>query len=84
MKTITAIAAERLGKYLTKDFRQMFGSAQQDSAERLGSLAQSTMECLGRSDALYHNLEHTMLVTMVGRDILRGRSNDRAYRSNGL
>ena len=74
MKTITAIAAKRLGKFLAKDIRQMFGSAQQDRAERLGCLAQSTMECLSRSDALYHNLEHTMLVTMVGRDILRGRT----------
>jgi hypothetical protein len=27
---------------------------------------------LGRSDALYHNYEHTLQVTMVGRDILRG------------
>jgi hypothetical protein len=74
MKTITAIAAKRLGRYLTNDVREIFGSAQQDIAERLGSLARSTMECLGRSDALYHNLEHTMLVTMVGRDILLGRS----------
>ena len=74
MRTITAIAGKSLGKFLAKDFRQIFGSAQQDRAERLSSLAQSTMECLGRSDALYHNLEHTMLVTMVGRDILRGRT----------
>jgi len=73
MKTITAIAAKHLGKFLAKDVRQMFGSAHQDRAERLGSLAQSTIECLGRSDALYHNLEHTLLVTTVGRDILRGR-----------
>ena len=29
---------------------------------------------LGRSDALYHNLEHTFLVTMCGRDILQGYS----------
>jgi hypothetical protein len=74
MKTITAIAAKHLGKFLAKDVRQMFGSAHQDRAERLGSLAQSTIECLGRSDALYHNLEHTLLVTTVGRDILRGRT----------
>jgi hypothetical protein len=74
MRTMTAIAAKSLGKFLAKDFRQIFGSAQQDRAERLSSLAQSTMECLGRSDALYHNLEHTMLVTLVGRDILRGRT----------
>ncbi|MET3839704.1 metal-dependent phosphohydrolase [Bradyrhizobium sp. OAE829] len=29
---------------------------------------------MGRSDALYHNMEHTFLVTMVGRDILQGFS----------
>src|SRR5258705_7771445 len=41
-------------------------------AERLGSFARSTIECLTRSDALYHNFEHTLQVTMVGRDILEG------------
>ena len=41
-------------------------------AQRLGSLARSTIECLARSDALYHNFEHTLQVTMVGRDILKG------------
>jgi hypothetical protein len=74
MKTITAMAAKSLGKFLAKDFRQIFGSTHLDVAERLDSMARSTIECLGRSDALYHNLEHTMLVTMVGRDILRGRT----------
>ena len=73
MRTIT-VAAKSLGKFLAKDFRQIFGSAQEDRAERLSSLARSTMECLGRTDALYHNLEHTLLVTLVGRDILRGRT----------
>jgi hypothetical protein len=54
------------------DFRRIFGPAHDEVAERLGSLARSTIECLGRSDALYHNYEHTLQVTMVGRDILRG------------
>jgi hypothetical protein len=74
MKTITAVAAKKLGKFLAKDFREIFGSSYNHVAERLGSLARSTIECLGRSDALYHNFEHTLLVTMVGRDILRGRT----------
>src|ERR1700757_2842795 len=74
VKTITASAANRLGKFLTRDFRRMFGPAHNDVAERLGALARSTIECLGRSDALYHNFEHTYLVTMVGRDILQGLS----------
>ena len=73
MKTVSAMAAKSLSKFLMRDFREIFGSTYDDTAERLGALARSTVECLGRSDALYHNLEHTVLVTMVGRDILRGR-----------
>src|SRR5258707_10063025 len=72
VKTITALAAKKLGKFLAKDFRRVFGPAHDDMAERLGSFARSTIECLARSDALYHNFEHTLQVTMVGRDILQG------------
>ena len=72
VKTITALAAKKLGTFLAKDFRRVFGPAQDDMAERLGSFARSTIECLARSDALYHNYEHTLQVTMVGRDILAG------------
>jgi hypothetical protein len=72
VKPITALAANKLGKLLTKDFRRIFGPAHDEVAERLGSFARSTIECLGRSDALYHNFEHTLQVTMVGRDILQG------------
>src|SRR3984893_16088976 len=72
MKTITAIAANKLGNFLTRDFRQIFGSACDDKAERIGSAARSIVECLARSDALYHNYEHTLQVTMVGHDILEG------------
>ena len=66
VKAITATAANKLGKFLAKDFRRVFGPAHNDVAERLGSLARSTIECLARSDALYHNYEHTFQVTMVG------------------
>src|SRR5450759_3111418 len=72
VKTITALAANKLGRFLAKDFRRVFGPAHDDIAQRLGSLARSTIECLARSDALYHNFEHTLQVTMVGRDILQG------------
>jgi hypothetical protein len=72
MKAITAIAANKLGNFLTQDFRRIFGSAHDDDAERLGSAARATIECIARSDALYHNYEHTLQVTMVGRDILQG------------
>jgi hypothetical protein len=73
MMTVEAIAADSLGKFLAEDFRRTFGSAHTDIAERLDGIAQIALESIGKSDALYHNLEHTMLVTLVGRDILRGR-----------
>jgi hypothetical protein len=31
-----------------------------------------TMECIGNSDALYHDIEHSMLVALVGHDVLMG------------
>jgi hypothetical protein len=42
--------------------------------ELVPSVARIAMECIGNSDALYHNVEHTMLVTLAGHDILRGRA----------
>jgi hypothetical protein len=74
VETIAAVAAKKLGKFLASDFREIFGSTHNEDAERLGALARSAIECIARSDALYHNFEHTMLVTLVGRDILRGRT----------
>jgi len=39
VKTITALTANKLGKFLAKDFRRIFGPAHDDVAERLASLA---------------------------------------------
>ena len=74
MDTMAAVAAKKLSKLVAEDFREIFGSSHDDLAERVGGLARITIECLGRSDALYHNFEHTVLVTTVGRDILLGRT----------
>ena len=67
------LLADELGKHLADDFRRLFGSSHRDEAERLDGIARVALECLGKSDALYHNVEHTFLVTLVGRDIIRGR-----------
>ena len=42
--------------------------------EIVPNAARIALECIGNSDALYHNAEHTMLVTMAGHDIMRGRA----------
>src|SRR3954468_4974597 len=65
MMTMPEMAADQLGKLLAEDVRRLFGSAQQEHAERLDGIARIAVECLGRSDALYHNLERHRHVWMA-------------------
>ena len=70
MLTLPRLAAESLEKLLGSFMRRRFGEA---SANIIESATRTTMECIGNSDALYHNIEHTMLVTLAGHSILSGR-----------
>jgi hypothetical protein len=74
MITVPELAAEALGSYLTSHLSRRFGSTHADLTELIPSAARLSLECIGNSDALYHNVEHTMLVTLVGYDIMKGRS----------
>jgi len=73
MITVPELAAESLSSFLSADMKRAFGSSHARLTELIPSIARLAMECIGNSDALYHNVEHTLLVTLVGRDILRGR-----------
>ena len=73
MITLPDLAAECLGSHLAKHMSRRFGSTDAALIDLVQSAARLAIECIGNSDALYHNAEHTMLVTLVGYDILRGR-----------
>jgi hypothetical protein len=72
--TVPELAAEALGSYLAEHMNRRFGSTEASLTELIPSAARLALECIGNSDALYHNVEHTMLVTLVGYDIVRGRA----------
>jgi hypothetical protein len=74
MITVPELAADALGEFLATYMRRRFGSSQEHLVEMVPSVARIAIECIGNSDALYHNAEHTMLVTLAGHDILRGRA----------
>jgi hypothetical protein len=74
MITVPELAAEALGSFLATEMKRRFGSSQARLSELIPSLAHLALECIGNSDALYHNVEHTMLVTLAGHDIMMGRS----------
>src|SRR6188474_1118715 len=74
MMTLPELAADALGSFLASDMKDRFGSSHARLAELIPYAARLALECIGNSDALYHDIEHTMLVTLVGHDILAGRA----------
>src|SRR6188508_2621023 len=74
MITLPELAAGALGSFLASDMKDRFGSSHARLAELIPFAARLTLECIGNSDALYHNVEHTMLVTLAGHDIFKGRA----------
>lgn len=73
MMTLPELAADSLEEFLGAYMRRRFGSHTQ-LVDIVPGAARLALECIGNSDALYHNVEHTLLVTLAGHDILRGRA----------
>src|SRR6201987_3284161 len=74
MITVPELAAEALGSFLSNHLERRFGSTEAGLTELISWVSRLALECIGNSDALYHTVEHTMLVTLVGYDIMKGRS----------
>ena len=58
---------------LQHGYRQTYGSLMPDCIEILGWAANMALEMIANSDAPYHNVEHTVLVTLAGQEILLGK-----------
>ena len=74
MITLPGLAAEALGSFLAADMKDRFGASHVRLTEIIPFAARLALECIGNSDALYHNVEHTMLVTLAGHEIFKGRA----------
>ncbi|MEM1385336.1 MAG: HD domain-containing protein [Pseudomonadota bacterium] len=69
----TSVVATAFGDHLADLYLQHFSGRKPEYAAFLGGGARLVLERLGNTDALYHNAEHTMMVTLVGQQIMRGR-----------
>ena len=54
--------------------KDRFGASHVRLTEIIPFAARLALECIGNSDALYHDVEHTMLVTLAGHEIFKGRA----------
>lgn len=60
-------------QYLQTAYRFAYGKGFDTYGELLGEVTTEVLMAIARSDAAYHNLEHTIQVTLVGQEILQGK-----------
>jgi hypothetical protein len=77
MLNATSLLADALGQNLSGTFRRIYGDREPIMAAAIDEAARLVIERIGCSDALYHDCEHTVLVTLCVQDILRGRRMER-------
>jgi hypothetical protein len=73
----TSLLADALGRNLTETYRRIYGDQEPRIAAGLDEAARLVIERIANSDALYHDVQHTALVTLCVQDILRGRRLER-------
>ncbi|HKM69610.1 MAG TPA: hypothetical protein VJX94_06000 [Stellaceae bacterium] len=73
----TSLLADALGRNLAETYRRIYDDREPHIASGLDEAARLVIERIASSDALYHDCEHTALVTLCVQDILRGRRLER-------
>ena len=68
-----SLVSRAFATHLAHVYGEVFGRYEPDHTPTLRAIARLAIERIGDSDALYHDYRHTVLVTMVGQAILRGR-----------
>ncbi len=73
MLNLTTTVAETVGKRLATTYLHYYGGEEPGYANLVDAGARLLIERIATSDALYHDIHHTIMVTLVGQDILRGK-----------
>jgi hypothetical protein len=69
----TKLLIENLVQRLVDGYHRTYGGWKSSYAEIIAWASGMALENIANSDALYHNVEHTIFVTLVGQEILRGK-----------
>lgn len=77
MLNTASLLADALGRNLADTYRRIYGDQEPRMTSALDEAARLVIERIACSDALYHDCEHTALVTLCVQDILRGQRMER-------
>lgn len=73
MFNATELLIDDFVKRLAEGYHHTYGGYKSDYADIIAWVGGMALENVANSDALYHNVEHTILVTLVGQEILQGK-----------
>lgn len=69
----TELVIDGFVEQLEAAYGRNYGSLESANCSIIAWAGRMALEHFANSDALYHNMEHTIMVTMVGQEILRGK-----------
>lgn len=69
----TELVIDGFVEQLEAAYRRNYGSLEASNTSIIAWAGRMALEHFANSDALYHNMEHTIMVTLVGQEILRGK-----------
>src|SRR5262252_2718091 len=69
----TEVLIEAFVERLQQEYRRMYGVLEPSYPGIIAWAGRMALESIANSDALYHDVEHTLMVTLVGQEILRGK-----------
>jgi hypothetical protein len=64
---------QRCIEHLRTGYQYSYGSRYPKHAATIVEIATQALTAIATSDAAYHNLEHTVIVTLVGQELLQGK-----------
>ncbi len=64
---------DRFVDEIMRAYTETYGDLKSEYRTILGWIGRLALENISNSDALYHNVEHTMLVALAGQEILKGK-----------
>jgi hypothetical protein len=73
MFNATEILIDAFVKQIREGYSRTYGGFKNDYQDIIAWAGNMALENIANSDALYHNVEHSILVTLVGQEILRGK-----------
>ena len=70
---ISRIVIDAAVEKFEEAYEQNYGTLNSEYGRILSWAGRMALERISRTDAFYHDMEHTVIVTLVGQEILRGK-----------